>query len=71
MLWDPVWWFGGGGGVVVFVTDYNTTPTKLFCFVMLVGLWQQAGTELCQAQDKLWLAKPALSSKKLRSSSLH
>ena len=29
-----VWWFGG------FFTDYNTTPTKLFCFVLLVGLWQ-------------------------------
>jgi hypothetical protein len=34
---------GGGGGVVVVLwvfTDYNTTPTKLFCFVLLVGLWQ-------------------------------
>jgi hypothetical protein len=28
--------------VVVFLTDYNTTPTKvvLICFGLLVGLWQ-------------------------------
>ena len=24
----------GGGVVVVFFTDYNTTPTRLFCFVL-------------------------------------
>jgi hypothetical protein len=29
-----------GGVVVVVFTDYNTTPTKLFSFVLLVGLWQ-------------------------------
>jgi hypothetical protein len=39
-------------GVVVvwfFLTDNNTTTTKvvLSCFVLLVGLWQQAGAELC------------------------
>ena len=28
-----VWWCG-------FFTDNNTTTTKLFCFVLLVGLWQ-------------------------------
>ena len=27
-------------GVVVFLTDNNTTPTKLFYIVLLVGLWQ-------------------------------
>jgi hypothetical protein len=33
-----VWCGGGftGGGF----TDNNTTPTKLFYFVLLVGLWQ-------------------------------
>ena len=36
-----VWWTCGGGGG--FVTDYNTTPTKvvLSSFGLLVGLWQQ------------------------------
>ena len=31
-----VWWWCG------FLTDYNTTPTKvvLSCFGLLVGLWQ-------------------------------
>jgi hypothetical protein len=35
----PAWWCGG---VVVFLTDNNTTPTKvvLSCFGLLVGLWQ-------------------------------
>ena len=33
-----VWWCGG----VVFLTDNNTTPTKLFYIVLLVGLWQLA-----------------------------
>ena len=44
-------WCGGVvvlcGGVVVwygmvwvFLTHNNTTPTKLFCIVLLVGLWQ-------------------------------
>ena len=28
---DVVWWI---------FTDNNTTPTKLFYFVLLVGLWQ-------------------------------
>jgi hypothetical protein len=34
------WWCGGG--VVVFLTDNNTSPTKvvLSCFELLVGLWQ-------------------------------
>jgi hypothetical protein len=42
-----VWWCGGvvvwWCGVVVFLTDNNTTPTKivLSCFGLLVGLWQQ------------------------------
>jgi hypothetical protein len=31
---------GGGGGVVFFFTYNNTTPIKLFCFVLFVGLWQ-------------------------------
>jgi hypothetical protein len=33
-----VWWCG----VVVFLTDYNTTPTKvvLSCFGLLIGFWQ-------------------------------
>ena len=49
-------------GVVVvawcgFFTDYNTTPTKLFCFVLLVGLWQ-----------KQW--KSSSFKKKIRSSSI-
>jgi hypothetical protein len=40
-----VWWCGGGGVVVWwcgFLTDNNTTPTKvvLNCFGLLVGLWQ-------------------------------
>jgi hypothetical protein len=44
--------------VVVFLTDNNTTPTKVFLsgFGVLVGLWQQAGAELCQALFKLGLA---------------
>ena len=31
------------GGVVFFLTDNNTTPTKvvLSCFGLLVGLWQK------------------------------
>jgi hypothetical protein len=37
-------WCGGvvWCGVVVFLTDNNTTPTKvvLRCFGLLVGLWQ-------------------------------
>ena len=42
-----VWWCGGvvvwccGGVVWFFLTDNNTTPTKLFYIVLLVGLWQQ------------------------------
>jgi hypothetical protein len=36
------WWCGGDGAVVLFLTDNNTTPTKvvLSCFGLLVGLWQ-------------------------------
>jgi hypothetical protein len=39
----PAWC---GGVVVVFLTDNNTTPTKvvLSCFGLLVGLWQLLST---------------------------
>ena len=33
-------------------------------------MWRQAGAELCQAQEKLGLAKPAVPSKKLLSFSI-
>ena len=33
-MWWCWWWWCG------FSTDYNTTPPKLFCFGLLVGLWQ-------------------------------
>jgi hypothetical protein len=32
--------YRGDGGGGWFFTDNNTTPTKLFLFVLLVGLWQ-------------------------------
>jgi hypothetical protein len=44
----------------------KTTPSQR----KVIKETRQAGAELCQAQDKLGLAWPALPSKKLRSSSL-
>jgi hypothetical protein len=40
------WWCGVV--VVIFLTDNNTTPTKvvLSCFGLLVGLWQYLVTRL-------------------------
>jgi hypothetical protein len=39
VVWWWWWWW-------VF-TNYNTTLTKLFCFVLLVGLWQFSSKKEC------------------------